>query len=91
MFKESNGYINDWYIYIVLTLIFLLFIINFYKNNLKKTKHKGKELYVEEQVYLDNKNKISVVNYKNNKFIVVIGPSGISISDKICEKNIHNA
>lgn len=90
MFKQSESYINEWYVYITVILILLLCIINFYKISLKKLKGKKNNLNMEEQVFLDNKHKVSVVNYKNNKFIVVIGPSGVAISEKINEKNINN-
>ena len=87
MFKQETFQLDASYILVVVILAAILISILFMKSRLKSPSSKGRELKVTEQVYLDNKNKVSVVEYKNSKFVIVIGPSGVAITDDVSKNS----
>lgn len=83
-FKSAENLIGFEYIFLIIFLIVSLVLVSWYKKRLdRSTGKQNSKLKVLEKAYLDNKTKVFVVEYENQKHFVVSNSSSISISPKL--------
>ncbi|EHU9472055.1 hypothetical protein ACOIWI_000524 [Vibrio vulnificus] len=87
MFKQETFQLDATYIIVVIILVVTLLFVLLMKSRFKINPSKEGDLKLTDQIYLDNKNKVSVVKYKENEYVIVIGPSGVAITENMSKSS----